>query len=48
MRAALRALRDWIERFEAAYGANLLRSLLPLMLRYGVATEEELGILRDV
>jgi SAM-dependent methyltransferase len=36
--------RDWVQRFTAAYGANILRSLLPLMLRYGVATEEELGL----
>jgi SAM-dependent methyltransferase len=36
--------RDWLERFAAAYGANILRSLLPVMLRYGIATEEELGL----
>jgi SAM-dependent methyltransferase len=36
--------RDWLERLTAAYGANILRTLLPAMLRYGVATEEELGI----
>ena len=35
--------RDWVERF-AWYGASTLRSLLPLLLRYGVATEEELAI----
>ena len=35
---------DWLERFTAAYGANILRSALPAMLRYGVATAEELGL----
>jgi SAM-dependent methyltransferase len=35
---------DWLKRLTAAYGANILRTLLPAMLRYGVATEEELGI----
>lgn len=33
----------WMERF-APYVANILRSLMPLMLEYGVATEEEIGI----
>jgi ubiquinone/menaquinone biosynthesis C-methylase UbiE len=36
--------RDWLERFTAAFGANMLRSLLPTIVRYGVATEEELGL----
>jgi hypothetical protein len=36
--------RDWLERFTAAFGANMLRSLLPAIVRYGVATEEELGL----
>jgi SAM-dependent methyltransferase len=36
--------RDWLERFTAAFGANILRSLLPAIVHYGVATEEELGL----
>jgi ubiquinone/menaquinone biosynthesis C-methylase UbiE len=35
--------REWMERF-APYAANTLRSLMPLILEYGVATEEEIGI----
>jgi SAM-dependent methyltransferase len=35
---------DWVDRFVSAFGAILLRSMLPQMLRYGVATEEEVGV----
>jgi ubiquinone/menaquinone biosynthesis C-methylase UbiE len=35
--------RIWVERF-APYVANTLRSIMPLMLEYGVATEEEIGM----
>jgi SAM-dependent methyltransferase len=34
---------EWVARF-AEYGANTLRSLLPLILEYGIATEEELAL----
>jgi hypothetical protein len=34
---------EWIVRF-AEYGANTLRSLLPLILEYQIATEAELGL----
>ncbi len=36
--------RDWVERFVSAFGASLLQSIMPLILEYGVATEEEIGI----
>lgn len=32
----------WMEQF-APYATNILRSMMPLMLEYGVATEEEIG-----
>jgi hypothetical protein len=35
--------REWMERF-APYVANLLRSLMPKILEYGIATEEEIAI----
>jgi SAM-dependent methyltransferase len=34
---------EWVARF-AEYGANTLRSLLPLILEYGIATEDELAL----
>jgi SAM-dependent methyltransferase len=34
---------EWMERF-APFMANLLRSLMPKILEYGIATEEEIGI----
>jgi ubiquinone/menaquinone biosynthesis C-methylase UbiE len=34
---------EWMERF-APYVANLLRSLMPKILEYGIATEEEIAI----
>ena len=34
---------EWMQRF-APYVANLLRSLMPRILEYGIATEEEIGI----
>jgi hypothetical protein len=34
---------DWMELF-APYVANTLRSLIPMILEYGIATEEELDI----
>jgi hypothetical protein len=33
----------WVERF-VPYVANILRSMMPRMVEYGVATEEEIGI----
>jgi SAM-dependent methyltransferase len=35
---------DWVERFVSAFGASMLRSMMPLILQYGVATEDEIGI----
>jgi hypothetical protein len=34
---------EWMERF-APFVANLLRSLMPKILEYGIATEEEIAI----
>lgn len=36
--------RAWVERFASCFGASLLRSMMPLILKYGVATEEQIGI----
>jgi ubiquinone/menaquinone biosynthesis C-methylase UbiE len=36
--------REWVERFTAAYGATALRSLMPQILRYGIASEDEVGV----
>lgn len=36
--------RDWVERFMSAIGASRLRSLMPQILQYGVATEDEIAI----
>jgi SAM-dependent methyltransferase len=35
---------DWVERFVSACGAGMLRSIMPLILQYGVATEDEIAI----
>jgi 2-polyprenyl-3-methyl-5-hydroxy-6-metoxy-1,4-benzoquinol methylase len=35
---------QWMERFAAAFGAGILRSLLPVILEHGIATESELGL----
>jgi hypothetical protein len=35
---------DWVERFVSACGAGMLRSIMPLILQYGVATEGEIAI----
>ena len=36
--------REWLERFVSTFGASLLRSVMPQILEYGIATEEEVGI----
>jgi hypothetical protein len=36
--------RDWVERFTAAIGANALRSIMPQILRYGIASEDQIGV----
>src|SRR5437762_4039244 len=41
--ALVGAERDWVERF-ARYGTNTLRSLMPQVVRHGVATAEEIAI----
>lgn len=35
---------DWVERFVSVFGASQLRSILPLVLQYGIATEDEIAI----
>jgi SAM-dependent methyltransferase len=35
---------DWVERFVSVFGASQLRSIMPLILQYGVATEDEIAI----
>src|SRR5262249_8485646 len=35
---------EWVRRFAAAFGAGILRSLLPSILQFGVATENELDL----
>jgi hypothetical protein len=35
---------QWIRRFAAAFGAGILRSLLPVILEQGIATESGLGL----
>ena len=36
--------REWSERFVSAFGASHLRSLMPQIMEYGIATEDEIGI----
>ncbi len=36
--------REWLERFVSTFGASHLRSLMPQILEYGIATEDEIGI----
>jgi SAM-dependent methyltransferase len=36
--------RDWVERYVSAFGAGVLRSIMPLILQYGIATEDEIAI----
>jgi ubiquinone/menaquinone biosynthesis C-methylase UbiE len=35
---------QWVRRFAAAFGAGILRSILPVILEHGIATESELGL----
>ena len=42
--AVIGAGDQWIRRFAAAFGAGILRSLLPVILEHGIATENELGL----
>ncbi len=35
---------EWVRRFAAAFGAGILRSILPVILEYGIATESELAL----
>jgi len=42
--AIIGAGEDWVRRFAAAFGAGILRSVLPSILEYGVATEAELDL----
>jgi SAM-dependent methyltransferase len=36
--------REWLERYVSTFGASHLRSYMPQILEYGIATEEEIGI----
>jgi hypothetical protein len=42
--AVIGAGEEWARRFAAAFGAEILRSILPAILQYGVATESELDL----
>jgi SAM-dependent methyltransferase len=42
--ALIGAGEEWTRRFAAAFGAGILRSVLPAILEYGVATERELDL----
>jgi SAM-dependent methyltransferase len=42
--ALIGAGRDWVERFAAAFGAGIIRSVLPAVLEHHVATESELDL----
>jgi len=42
--AIIGAGEEWVRRFAAAFGAAILRSVLPAILEYGVATESELEL----
>jgi SAM-dependent methyltransferase len=44
MDAVIGAGDQWVGRFAAAFGAGILRSLLPVILEHGIATESELGL----
>ena len=35
---------EWGRRFAAAFGAGILRSILPTILEYGIATESGLAL----
>jgi ubiquinone/menaquinone biosynthesis C-methylase UbiE len=35
---------QWVRRFAAAFGAGILRSILPVILEQGIATESALGL----
>ena len=41
---AIGAGDEWVRRLAAAFGAGILRSILPSILRFGVATEGELDL----
>ena len=36
--------REWLERFVSTFGASQLRSWMPQLLEYGIATADEIGI----
>jgi SAM-dependent methyltransferase len=35
---------DWVQRFASAFGAGIIRSVLPTVLEFGIATESELDL----
>lgn len=35
---------QWVRRFAAAFGAGILRSILPVIFEHGIATESELDL----
>ena len=42
--AVIGAGEQWVQRFAAAFGAGILRSILPVVLEHGIATESELDL----
>jgi len=42
--AVIGAGDEWVRRFAGAFGAGILRSLLPVILEHGIATESELDL----
>jgi ubiquinone/menaquinone biosynthesis C-methylase UbiE len=42
--AIIGAGEQWVRRFASAFGAGILRSLLPVILEHGIATERELDL----
>jgi ubiquinone/menaquinone biosynthesis C-methylase UbiE len=42
--AVIGAGEDWARRFSAAFGAGIIRSVLPVLLEHGVVTEAELKL----
>jgi ubiquinone/menaquinone biosynthesis C-methylase UbiE len=42
--AIIGAGEQWVRRFASAFGAGILRSILPVILEHGIATESELDL----
>jgi ubiquinone/menaquinone biosynthesis C-methylase UbiE len=44
MDTVIGAGREWLERYVSAFGATHLRSYMPQTLKYGIATEDDIGV----